>query len=246
MAFPFWMPFPFTENTALGLRVLDHALPLGLAIVMVVAIAWPPRRPAPAGVADLAPRGLATFTRPRWLGGLAALVVTIVAVSAVAGVASRPDDEGRHLAYRIDAGLASAGTWIYGWYFSVPSLIAMLVLVTLTLGGILLISRPSLGPHPELATRERRARTRTVLAAASGGLLLHLGDVFGSLGGTASLAGQFSAGTLGTVSIGTSFAALGPALHALAFLAGSLGFALWWFVLLSAIPVPTRDARPAS
>src|SRR5690606_5631525 len=72
-AAPFWMPFAFTTDSMLILQLIGFALPLVLALVMVLAFAWPARRPTVRGTADLAPRTVATFTRPRWLGGLAAV-----------------------------------------------------------------------------------------------------------------------------------------------------------------------------
>jgi hypothetical protein len=240
-AWPFWTPSGFfSADSWLWVRLIEFGLPTALAVVMVVVLAWPAPRPVSRGIADLEPRGIATFTRPRWLWGFGAILGAVVAVTVIAGVASQPDDEGRYLLYGFDVGSLSFGTSIYGWFFSIPCLVAVLLLVVATVAGLARISRPPLGPDREFDARSRRSRARNVLAAVSGGLLLHLGSVLDSLGGTASLGGMFTAGEAGTIDVGTPFAALGPALAGFGFIATCLGFVLWWFVLLSVIPLRVR------
>lgn len=244
-AAPFWVPFPFTEDSLLIKRLIDFALPLVLALVMVLALAWPTRRPITRGTADLAPRTVATFTRPRWLGGLAAVTAVTVTAAVTAGFASQPDEAGRYVEYWVEVARETAvGTTIYGWYFSLPCLLLVLVLLLATIAVLRSISQPSLGLDRELEGLRRRHRARNVLAAASGGMLLHLAAVLGSLGGTAALGGRFSAGTLGSVTVGTPFAALGPALTGAGFIAACLGFALWWFVPLTVLTLRRRTSSP--
>lgn len=243
-AWPFWRPFPFSIDSWIVIRMVSLALPLVLALLIVLGLMWPVGRRIASGVADLSPRTITTFARPRWLGGLAAIVAAVVAVAVVAGTASQPDEQGRYLSYWVEVARETrAGTGIYGWYFSVPCLAVVVVLLIAAAVTLKLISRPPFGADRELETRVRRLRTRNVLAAVSGGLLLHLGAVLESLAATASMSGGFNAGDLGTVTVGTPFAALGPALTGAGFIVSCLGFALWWLVLLSAIPLRRRVPR---
>ena len=75
---------------------------------------------------------------------------------------------------------------------------------------------------------------------STGGLLIHLGGVLGSLYGTSILRAGFAAGHVGWVQLGTSFAAIGPALQIASFISVVLGLAQWWFTLLSVVPTRAR------
>lgn len=211
---------------------LRFALPLAVGVVLCAALALPQRRGRPAGRADLVRRTPLTYaTRPQVaLAATMALLAVIVAL--LAGAASSPDEEGRYRLHLVRAGSVSGGTEIFGWYFSVPCLVLLVVLVAVAavaLGAT--ASSPARGDI-EQAHGVRRERVRAVLRVLVGALSIHLGAVSTSLAGTAAIRVGFPGAEGGWVSIGTAFAALQPALAAAGPVLTALGFAAWFLILL--------------
>lgn len=241
-AWPWSVPGWVRDDPVL-LRLGMLVLPLALGVVLVVATAWGPRA-RPGGVAPLTRRGILTLTRPWTLVSLALLLVAAVGLAIAGGLASSPDDDGRHTMFFVELGVdTGAGTTIYGWFFSLPALAIAAALTVVTAAALALLVAGPLGTDPDGELVRRRSRARAVLASAGGALLLHLGAVLGMFAGTASLRATFTAGELGVVELVGPFAALGPALGVAAMVAEALGYALWWFVLLAAVLPWRRDAR---
>ncbi|MEI3868101.1 hypothetical protein V6S02_13545 [Microbacterium sp. CCNWLW134] len=242
--------FLFPVSLAVPFQLFDLSaqyrflIPLivGIALVAALAFPWPSRRSA--GVAELSRRGVFRFSRGRWF--IAPLVVLgfILLLTIPAGLASRPDEAtGFYTAYVIElGGENSVGTGIYGWFYSVPALVALAVLAVVTLGVLAAIARPRLGLNPAGESRTRQLRSRNVFVAATAALSLHLATVLQSLAGTASLRGSFSS-SIGTFSVWTPFAALEIVLTVGSYVAAALGAGLWAAVALSA--VPARRTTPA-
>ena len=126
-----------------------------------------------------------------------------------------------------------------------PPALFLVLLAALTFVGLSVMSRPALALDGGADTALRAARVRNILAAATGGLLLHLSAILESLASTSSLRSGFTAGAAGWVDQGTSFAALGPALSLAALLTLILGLALWFSVLLRTLPARTRQLIPS-
>lgn len=243
-AFPPRLPGFIDSETMLRLvRLQSYALPLVLGFVLVLGLAWPSRRPRASGVAELAPRGITRFIRPRWAIAPVVVLVCILTATLAAGAASVPDDNGDYTMYFFEVGRMSAGTTIYGWFYSVPCLVLVAAMLLATAAALTLVARPPLGVELDAEAARRRARSRNVLAAATGALLLHLGAVLGSLGNTAALGAVFQAGEHGAISVGTPFAAIGPALSVLGFAASALGLAMWWLIALWTIRLRPRASR---
>lgn len=164
------------------------------------------------------------------------VAVLIVAITVTTGSVSQPEPTtGRYAVYFADIGEQySMGTTIYGWFYSVPCLILLAIMLAAAYLDLVLITRPAPGPDHDRDVQVRTVRTRNVLAVASGALLVHLGMVLASLAGTASMRGEFT-GAGGTVPAWTTFAALGPVFSCAAVVACALGVGLWATVLLSAV-----------
>ncbi|WP_159500546.1 hypothetical protein [Microbacterium sp. 18062] len=245
-AFSTWVP-SFGEDTFLVLMRAGYLAPLVLSAVALLFLVVPVPTSGPPGSAALAPRTVLTFASRRWLAATAGAVVAIVAIALLAGLGSSPDQAGRYVLYEVrPSSNTSASTTIYGWWFSLPSLIAVAIVVAIALLGMVVISRPALAADAQHDTAIRKARVRNILAVSTGGILLHLGTVLRSLYGASTLRAGFPAGQAGWVELGTSFAAIGPALLVTSFVTGILGIAMWWYVLLSVLPVRTRQpSEPA-
>lgn len=242
--FPSWIP-DFGLETYLVMQLGNFMVPLVLTAVALLVLFVPVSSAHPHGPAELAPRTLATFTSRPW--AVLAVVATgvVLLVTVFAGLASSVDEEGRYVKYGVDASsTTSASTNIYGWWFSVPSLITIAVLVALTLTAIIFLTRPPLAVNRDRDIAVRKARVRNVLAVFTGGMLLHLGAVLMSLYGTSTLRLGFQAGPSGWVELGTSFAAIGPALLVASYVISGLGYATWWSVLLSTVRIPSRKSAP--
>lgn len=235
----FW-PLPWFSVTDVvssdphSLRMVSYLLPLTLGVALVIVLASPSGLRS-SGRATLEPRGLHTVTRPWWIAGVAIVLAAWIGLALAAGLASVPDDDGHYVFYEVrPAAEFASRTTIYGWYFSVPSAVGVATLLVVAVAALIVIARMRLrGTPDDGATRLHRARD--VVAVTGGGLLLLLGEVLGSLSGTASMTMQFATGTAGMVHVVPSFAALGPALSVSGQIVTALGFALWWFVPLAAL-----------
>jgi hypothetical protein len=243
-----WFAWPWSiPDWVLGdhsvLRLGMLVIPLALGILLVAPTAWGPR-PRIGGVAPLARRGILTLVRPWMIVTLGLLLAAAVALALAGGAVSSPGDDGRYTMFFVEvARETGAGTTIYGWFFSVRALSVVCGLVVTAVIALALLARRPLGTEPDVELARRRSRARGVLAAAGGALLLHLAEVLGMFAATASLTASFSAGNLGMIEIVGPFAALGPALRAGAQIAAALGYALWWFLLLTAALPGRRTAR---
>lgn len=218
------------------------ATPLVLGIVGVVLLSVVSRPARPRSTARLAPRTARTFLRPRQPISLAALTALAVALAITAGTASEVDELGRYTRFSITLGTSghSASSDIYGWYYSFPSLVLLAVLLVITALAWMSLPRPAWGEDVDLDTAVRRTRAGNIARVSCGAVLLHLAVVFGSLGGTASIAMSTSEGGLGTISLGTPFAAMGPALFVAQEIATVIGVVLWMLTALTAVPMTAR------
>ena len=217
----------------------DHrfAVPLLLGILGMVLLALPIRARTGRGAADLKPRTPVSFSRGRWFISPAVTLAFVLVVTVVAGVASQPDSTtGEYTMYFVDlGGERSMGTSIYGWFYSVPCLILTAAMIVVAMLDLFLIARPALNRNVERDESIRMIRTRNVLAVGTGSLLMHLGVVFSSLAGTASVRSTFATSE-GNVAFWTTFAALEPALAVASSVVAAVGIAFWASVALSAIP----------
>jgi hypothetical protein len=223
------------------------ALPLIVGILGVVLLSFPPRSTSMNASAQLVPRTLRTFLRPSRPIVLGALVVLAVILALAAGAASETDDLGHHTLFSITLGTSgtAASSGIYGWYYSLPSLALLAALLVVTTIAWLRIPRPAWGDDVDLDTAIRRLRAANITRIACAVVLLHLAVVFNSLRGTASMMLSAQAGTIGTVSLGTPFAAMGPALFVAWAIATVAGLALCLITVLSGVPMGARKTTPA-
>ncbi|HEV7950120.1 MAG TPA: hypothetical protein VGP24_10160, partial [Glaciihabitans sp.] len=211
--------------------------PLVLGIIGMVLLAFPIRARSGRGSAELTRRTPLSFAKGLWIATPVVVVALILVVTVTAGAASRPDPEsGHYTMYFVDlGGERGMGTNIYGWFNSIPCLILIGVMISIAIINLFLIARPALDQDHFRDAAVRTVRTRNVLMVGTGALLMHLGLIFGSLAGTASIRSSFATSE-GPVAFWTTFAALGPWLSAASSVSAALGFALWTTVALSAIP----------
>jgi hypothetical protein len=230
-----------------GLRVLDQPWAMSVrfaAPLLAALIALPLLLRASAGApghetADLSPRTLTSFAA-RWrLVLLGILVIAAVIVAVTGGLASSPDEQGHRTVHEISAGPMGASIHIYGWYYSVPSLVVLAVLIIATAAALRAIARSPLGEDQAAESRDRRRRTSAVLSIVSGALLVHLGAALGLMAQAAAFTLDASDEFM-TVSTGTSFAALAMPLGVLATVASTAGWFLWFGVLVAAVAHPAR------
>ncbi|MBH0053049.1 hypothetical protein I6E74_02555 [Salinibacterium sp. SWN139] len=216
-------------------RRISWSLVLGAVAIAVLTV--PIHTRVARGQATLTHRTPFSFGHRWWFGGTASIIGAIVTVTVLAGLASEPDPEGLWRSFTVEGANGSTfGTTIYGWYYSLPALALLAALIAVTLTALWIIARPPISAGHSSDVWMRQLRTRNVLAVASGALSLHLGMIFNSLASTATLRGGETVGSTGWASWGTPFEAMQPALTFLGLVAMSLGFALWFGILLSAIP----------
>lgn len=217
---------------------VQAALPLALGAVAMLALMIPPvPRRAPSS-ASVARRTLLTFAAPRWITAVATLAAVAFGLILALGSASSLDEEGRYTAYRINLGSTghTGGTDIFGWYYSAPSSALLCLLLILTAIAWLLLPRRPWDSDVDLDTAVRRTRGANIGRAAAGAILVHLAVVLRSAAGTAQLMTSSGSTDLGTVSIGTPFAAIGPALAVLGAVSFAAGLSAWVLIALTAVP----------
>lgn len=234
---PLFLPFDVPAAVMAWYMDYRFTLPLLLGILGLALLAFPVHPRAGRGTAELSPRTPTSFGRRWWFVVPLVLVAFIVLITVIAGTASSPEPTtGRYAAYYVDiGGQGSMGGSIYGWFYSVPCLVLLAILLAVALLDVVLISRPALDADHDRDVHVRTARTRNVLTVLCGALLVHLGLILESLAGTASMRGQFTAAG-GTVTSWTTFAALEPVFFGASVVALALGVALWATVVLSAVP----------
>lgn len=229
----------------LGARV---ASPLLLGIIGVVLLSFPSRARLTHASAQLTPRTVRVFLRPRQPIILTVLIAVAVVLAIAAGSASVNDDMGRRTHFTISLGTTggSASTEIYGWYYSLPSLGLLAALLIITVLAWLRVPRPAWSDDIDRDTTIRRLRSDNIARIACGAVLLHLSFVFGSLAGTATMMLSMQAESIGTVTLGTPFAAMAPALYVAQAITGIAGIALWLLTVLTGLPMSARerDAAP--
>ena len=234
---PLFLPFDVPTGVMTWYMDYRFTLPLLLGILGLALLAFPVHPRAGRGAAELSPRTPTSFGRRWWFAAPIVLVAFIVMMTVIAGTASSPDPTtGRYTMYFVDiGGQHGMGSSIYGWFYSVPCLVLLAILLAVAYLDLFLISRPALDHDHLRDVLVRTVRTRNVLAIVSGALLVHLGSILASLAGTASMRSKFT-GAGGTVTSWTTFAALEPVFFGASLVALALGVALWATVLLSAIP----------
>lgn len=220
--------------------------PLLIGIVGLVVLAVPVRRRR-TGAADLSRRGPSSVVQRWWLAVPGVLLAVALGVTLLAGSASERDDEGHFTMYyrELVPGEVGSGVGIYGWYYSIPAMAAIAVLVTLVAVDLVLIVRPALDPSRPHDAAERRLRARSVISMATGALAVHLGVILSSLAGTVSSRGGAVIGD-SWVTWGDPFGALEPALQWAGWSCAVIGVALWASIALAAIPARSSDRAPVS
>ncbi|UJP11347.1 hypothetical protein L2X99_07465 [Microbacterium sp. KUDC0406] len=238
----FWLPSflpPFDRHWSAW-------LPLVLGMLAVALLSIPPRAARTPATADLSRRTVLSVVPVTWVITLLVLAVVIVAITLAAGAASEPDEFGHHTRYTIRIGSAAEmSSEIYGWYYSVPALLALGALLLLTAIVWMLIPRRPWDDDRAADAAVRRLRAANIGRTTAGAMLVHLSFVLQSLYGTSQMSGMAASGDLGQVTVGTSFAALGPALLWASEIALAAGLSLWMIVALTAVPAGVRRPAPA-
>tara|TARA_B100000408_G_scaffold39494_3_gene29978 strand:+ start:4270 stop:5178 length:909 start_codon:yes stop_codon:yes gene_type:complete len=236
---PFELPAGFWE----AYRDFRFLAPPLAGLLAVLVLAFPIVSRKASATAALTPRSPVTFIQGRWLVTPGILLAILVAIAVACGVVSEPDEmTGRYTMWMIEIGGEFAmGTTIYGWFYSLPALAVLLVMIIVGWIDLALISRPALNQDNGEDQQRRVVRSRNVVTAITATLFLAVSQAFGSLAGTASL--RASSGSFNSW---TPIAALEPALHVTSYVAAALGVAYWVSIALTALPSPTRTRAAAT
>lgn len=201
-------------------------VPLALGIVGIAIVLLTPANRA-GGTAELMRRSAFNVGPRSWFYITAGLLLIIIALTLWTSSLSSPDEAGHYRLVIFDYGPFQAGAAIYGWYFSVWGLGALLLLVA---GCALRLRRIS--REPSRNSGSRRAANRVALAIVAGALLFHLATIFTSIAGAGSLQGG---GLVGEdwVKIHSTLAALETPMRWASGIAATLGWAAWFTVLFA-------------
>lgn len=240
---PWLIPFELSAAFGEAYRDFRFLAPPLAGLLAVIVLTFPIVSRKASATAALIPRGPGTFIRGRWLIVPAILLALLVTLAVACGVVSEPNEmTGRYTMWMIEIGGEFAmGTTIYGWFYSLPVLAVLLVMIIVGWIDLALIARPALDHGNGEDPQRRVVRSRNVVMAITATLFLAVSQAFGSLAGTASL--RASSGTFNSW---TPIAALEPALHVTSYVAAALGVACWVSIALSALPSPTRTRAAAT
>ncbi|MEG3614661.1 hypothetical protein [Isoptericola haloaureus] len=232
-------PFVSIPDTLRGLYGATlYTGPLIAGLIALAVFLVPVRRRRSGRSAVLARRTLLTFVRPWWLVAASMALAVVVVLTVALGLVSRPDDQGHYRMFLIEAGETAVGTHIYGWYYSVPCLVLIAVLLLLAYFDLVLVARPAVVGDHETDVAQRTWRSRAVLGVVVGALLLHLSAVLHSLRGALMVRGSSSE----TGSLQSAFAPLAEPLRLAGDVVQAGGWFVWFFLLLAAL-VARRAAR---
>ncbi|MDP9889393.1 hypothetical protein [Pseudarthrobacter enclensis] len=228
-------------DVSIGLQDARFSMPLVAGLVALAILSVPcPRKPPGSTTAGITRRTALTFLSAGWTVALIAVVGVTIALSLAAGLASAPDETGRYAMFNFKIGTMSVSSTIYGWYYSVPAMLLLILLITTAWVGLALVARRPLSEPREQDAVVRRVKSRNIIAVTTGALLFHLAAILGSLAGTSRVGGSLPTDTAGIISVGSPFAALGPFLNSSSFVATCLGAAVCLSVVLTAVPWTAR------
>lgn len=207
------------------------ATPLVAGLVALALMSFVPVKSSDQVGADLTRRSTFAFAPRRLLITIGFAAAITVAISIAAGLASEPDDQGRYFIHWIDSGVMKGGTSIYGWYYSVPAMVLLVVLLGFTAFSLWRVSRPPLGIDTAAENAKRKLISTFIAATTLGAVLLHLSDISTSLRATAGIKVSAAGTATGEMfHTWSTFAALAPALGFAAFACGIAGAATWAYV----------------
>lgn len=191
--------------------------------------------------ADLAPRTLLTFAPRKGIWLTAGLFTAITLVSIVAGLHSTTNRDGNFMHYELVV-YGVARTHIYGWYYSVPNLVLLTLLLGLALLALSRIARPAIQTNRSEDVGTRRAMSFLVVTTVISALGFHAAHVLKFAAGTASLrAGAEIDGQ--QIEIWGPFAALAPILLIAGYLCEAIGFGAWGYLLWRGV-LPKHVGEP--
>lgn len=168
---------------------------------MLLYAATPPRDVVvSAGAARTAPlsrRSWSTAISQTWMRAWIAIAIVFVAIVVFCGITASVDDQGRSRVIRFASAVESSESSPYpGWFYGIPALSGLVLLVAATIIALRRISATAAFPHSEDADADSQWRR----ASASVVLKLGAGAVLFSLGGISLIGG----GAMGNAVIGTS------------------------------------------
>lgn len=238
-----WLPSPVSDHWTSFVVPLSIAT-LCIVVILLAATTYLRRNSAQQAIQPSSSTTL-YFGRRWWLTGWIAIAAGLIASVVVAGLASSADSDGRYAVITVENEEFSGSSTILGWYFGIPILIGVAVLVTVTVVALRLGTRsPLSGDRQNVDWWLRRHRTRTVLLIGAGALVLTLGWALISIGGAASLVASGPSG----VPLSPPFAALSGPLRVTGLVLQGVGVAMFLVPVFTKQPrrVPAVSAAPVA
>ena len=226
----------------------NYPLPVAAAIVTMVVALVSLRRTVSTPevpVVPIAPRGWRTFTSRRELTAAIVSAAVLIATSVIAGLASVTDESGLHTLIEmpgptLETGESHGVATFYGWAYSVPVMLGVLVLSLLAWQALRASALPAFRRPDTVETEsiERRQIASAIVRLYTAAVLLPLGGAFIQIGG----AGMGSTG-IGIPGVGDfmwslGYASFAPAIQTFGYLIQIYGM----FILVRAILAPRTRA----
>jgi heme/copper-type cytochrome/quinol oxidase subunit 2 len=174
VAFPALLGMPF----AVAPLVSGAAGMLLYAATRPRAIVVPEDAPRSAG---LARRSWLSAIPGHWLHAWVEITVLFVAVVVFCGITASADDQGRSRAIRFESPEQTGVSTPYpGWFYGIPALIALALLIAATVFALHRIGEAAAFPDPEDAEADaqwRRTSASVILKLSTGSMLFSLGGI---------------------------------------------------------------------
>lgn len=235
----YWLVALLTQqawSTNLGFpdSPFQFALPLVVGSVAVAATLFAPTPQDVAPVsANLTRRSIFFFSRRSTFIWIATLGALAVLAALIAGPTATQDEYGNSRLIMFDSGSGTVGTETYGWYFSVPALGALGLLMATAILALRRIAAPPLQLDAERDLSARRVASQLVGFQVIAAILFHLAQILQMFNTVGSVSGSFSTPAPGGATlhqIWSPLAALNPGLLFVSLAASSAAVFVWAFV----------------
>lgn len=221
-----------------------------IALTLIAVTTRSTRRPLATGArlnfdaVDLTAGRAWSYGKTWWMVAWVVLALMLVATVVLAGMAASPDDAGRSAVITIVAGTTTASTDFPGWFYGVPVLIALAMVIASTLIAMSrvtgLLARASRSPYVFAA---RQMMVRRIMGLSTGAIAFTLGSLWLFLARSSALATQLPI-TGGNVDVVTSFAALQIPLNGLGLILCGMGVGIIAASGISKMPQDYNEDTP--
>lgn len=218
---------------------LQFTPPLVVGAIAVAATLLTPRSRDVAPIsANLTRRSIFSFSRRSTLIWVATLGALAVLAALIAGPTATQDETGHSRLIMFDSGYGTVSTETYGWYFSLPALGALGLLISAAILSLRRIAAPPLQLDAERDVSARRVASDLIGLQVIAALLFHMAQILQMFDAVGSVSGTYSGSTPGSTThyqMWSPLAALSPGLLFISLAVSATAIFVWGLVFWRAV-----------